>query len=71
MEMRSAIHKSLCESCALMREMATPRSRFLLCQQSQTDAPANRAGPPVPLRIELIYNNTAVERHVGQRYTLA
>ena len=29
---------SLCETCALMREVVTPRgSRFLLCQLSQTD----------------------------------
>ena len=28
---------SLCETCALMREVVTPRgSRFLLCQVSQT-----------------------------------
>jgi hypothetical protein len=29
---------SLCEACALMREVVTPKgSRFLLCQLSQTD----------------------------------
>jgi hypothetical protein len=29
---------SLCATCALMREVVTPRgSRFLLCQLSQTD----------------------------------
>jgi hypothetical protein len=29
---------SLCETCALMREVVTPKgSRFLLCQLSQTD----------------------------------
>ena len=29
---------SLCETCALMREVVTPRgSRFLLCQLSKTD----------------------------------
>ena len=37
---------SLCETCALMRGVVTPRgSRFLLCQLSQTD-PAYPKYPP-------------------------
>jgi hypothetical protein len=30
--------RSLCESCAKMREVRTARSRFLLCELSRTDA---------------------------------
>ena len=40
---------SLCETCALMREVVTARgSRFLLCQLSQTD-PAYPKYPPQPM----------------------
>ena len=40
---------SLCETCAWMREVVTPRgSRFLLCQLSQTD-PAYAKYPPQPV----------------------
>jgi hypothetical protein len=40
---------SLCETCALMREIVTPKgSRFLLCQLSKTD-PAYRKYPPQPV----------------------
>ena len=40
---------SLCERCALMREVVTPKgSRFLLCQLSQTD-PAYSKYPPQPV----------------------
>jgi len=40
---------SLCETCALMREVVTPKgSRFLLCQLSQTD-PAYPKYPPQPV----------------------
>ena len=36
---RMAIRKGLCERCAFVREIVTPKgSRFLLCQLSQTDA---------------------------------
>ena len=31
---------SLCETCAIMRQVVTPKgSRFLLCQLSKTDPP--------------------------------
>ena len=41
--------RSLCETCALMREVVTPRgSRFLLCRLSQTD-PAYPKYPPQPV----------------------
>ncbi len=40
---------SLCETCARMREVATPKgSRFLLCQLSQSD-PAYPKYPPQPV----------------------
>ena len=41
--------RNLCETCALMREVITPkRSRFLLCRLSQTD-PAFPKYPPQPV----------------------
>src|SRR5437879_11729533 len=41
--------RSLCETCAWMREVVTPKgSRFLLCQLSQTD-PAYPKYPPQPV----------------------
>ena len=41
--------QSLCETCASMREVVTPkRSRFLLCQLSRTD-PAFSKYPPQPV----------------------
>jgi hypothetical protein len=40
--------KSLCETCAWMREVRTPRSRFLLCQLSTTN-PAFVKYPPQPI----------------------
>ena len=40
---------SLCETCALMREVVTPKgSRFLLCQLSKTDT-AYPKYPPQPV----------------------
>ena len=40
---------SLCETCAWMREVVTPKgSRFLLCRLSQTD-PAYPKYPPQPV----------------------
>src|SRR5438034_6358291 len=40
---------SLCETCAFMREVDTPKgSRFLLCRLSQTD-PAFPKYPPQPV----------------------
>jgi hypothetical protein len=40
---------SLCETCARMREVVTPKgSRFLLCRLSQTD-PAYAKYPPQPV----------------------
>ncbi len=41
--------RSLCEMCASMREVVTPKgSRFLLCRLSQTD-PAYPKYPPQPV----------------------
>jgi hypothetical protein len=40
--------KSLCESCKWKRDVATPRSRFLLCELSKTDA-AYPKYPPQPV----------------------
>ena len=41
--------QSLCESCALMREIKTPKgSRFLRCQKSQSD-PAYPKYPRQPV----------------------
>jgi hypothetical protein len=43
------MNKSLCETCAWMRAVVTPRgSRFLLCQLSQTNA-AYTKYPPQPV----------------------
>jgi hypothetical protein len=40
---------ALCETCALMREVVTPKGlRFLLCQLSQTD-PDYPKYPPQPV----------------------
>jgi hypothetical protein len=44
---------SLCESCARVREVRTPRgSRFLLCLLSQTDKRFPRYPPQPVLRCE-------------------
>jgi hypothetical protein len=41
--------RSLCETCASMREVVTPKgSRFLLCRLSQTE-PAFPKYPPQPV----------------------
>lgn len=41
--------QSLCEACASMREVVTPKgSRFFLCRLSQTD-PAFPKYPPQPV----------------------
>jgi hypothetical protein len=41
--------QSLCEKCALMREIITPKgSRFLLCQLSKSE-PAYPKYPPQPI----------------------
>lgn len=43
------MNHSLCETCASMREVATPRgSRFLLCQLSKTDRTFPKY-PPQPV----------------------
>ena len=39
---------SLCETCGNVREVRTPRSRFLLCELSLTDA-AYPKYPPQPV----------------------
>jgi len=42
---------SLCETCALMREVVTPKgSRFLLCQLSQADMNYPKYPPQPVLR---------------------
>ena len=44
-----AMTDSLCQTCAWMREVVTPKgSRFLLCQLSQTD-PGYPKYPPQPV----------------------
>jgi hypothetical protein len=40
--------QSLCESCRWMCEVTTPRSRFLLCELSKTNA-AYPKYPPQPV----------------------
>jgi hypothetical protein len=40
--------QTLCESCRWMREVTTPRSRFLLCESSTTN-PAYAKYPPQPV----------------------
>jgi len=46
---RTAMQRSLCESCAWMRPIVTPKgSRFLLCQMAQTDARYPKY-PPQPV----------------------
>lgn len=40
--------QTLCESCCWMRVVSTPRSRFLLCELSKTNA-AYRKYPPQPV----------------------
>ena len=40
--------QTLCESCRWMREVTTPRSRFLLCELSQMN-PAYPKYPPQPV----------------------
>ena len=40
--------QSLCETCRWMREATTPRSRFLLCELSKTDATYPKY-PPQPV----------------------
>jgi len=43
------MNPSLCERCAWVREVVTPKgSRFLLCQLSQTDS-AYPKSPPQPV----------------------
>jgi hypothetical protein len=49
MNLVSTEARSLCETCALMREVLTPRGpRFLLCRLSSTD-PAYPKYPPQPV----------------------
>ena len=49
MRIRNGMTPSLCETCALMREVVTPKgSRFPLCQWSQTD-PAYAEYPAQPV----------------------
>ena len=42
--------QSLCETCRWMREATTPRSRFLLCELSKTDATYPKYPPQPVLR---------------------
>jgi hypothetical protein len=42
----ASFNQSLCETCARMREVVTPRgSRFLLCQQSSRDTAYPKYSP--------------------------
>ena len=48
-ERQVPMSRSLCETCALMREVVTPKgSSFLLCQLSQTN-PEYAKYPPQPV----------------------
>lgn len=44
--------RSLCEFCRWMREVTTPRSRFLLCELSKTDAAFTKYPPQPVVRCE-------------------
>lgn len=49
MSTRSARPEGLCERCAHVRIVATPRSEFLLCERSKSD-PAYARYPRLPVR---------------------
>ncbi len=44
--------QTLCESCRWMREVTTPRSRFLLCELSQTNPAFPKYAPQPIVRCE-------------------
>ena len=47
------VKQSLCETCAWMREIVTPKgSRFLLCQLSQTNSTFPKYPPQPVVRCE-------------------
>jgi hypothetical protein len=46
------MNRSLCESCRWMREVTMPRSRFLLCELSKTDATYPKYQPQPVVRCE-------------------
>ena len=47
------VKQSLCEACAWMREIVTPKgSRFLLCQLSQTNSAFPKYPPQPVLRCD-------------------
>jgi len=46
------LKQSLCESCQWMHEVKTPRSRFLLCELSKTDADYPKYPPQPVVRCE-------------------
>jgi hypothetical protein len=53
--------QSLCETCAWMREVITPKaSRFLLCQLSKTNLAYPKYPPQPIVRCEGFMQNTAV-----------
>lgn len=49
MEPRRARPAGLCDRCAFMRLVVTPRSEFLLCERSKHD-PAYERYPRLPVR---------------------
>lgn len=49
----SGVARSLCETCASMREVITPRgSRFLLCQLSRADLAYPKYPPQLVVRCD-------------------
>jgi hypothetical protein len=58
---------SLCETCAFMREVVTPkRSRFLLCQLSQTTLDYPKY-PPQPVVQCNGYQNKELTKEIVER----
>jgi hypothetical protein len=56
--------QSLCETCAWMREVVTPkRSRFLLCQLSQIDPDYPKYPPQPVFQCEGYLANDTMQEH--------
>lgn len=58
--------QTLCEYCCLMREVVTPRSRFLLCELSKTDAAYPKYPPQPVVRCEGHQQKQASETPEGK-----
>ena len=63
--------QSLCESCRWMREVTTPRSRFLLCELSRTDAAYTKYPPQPVVRCEAYQMEAVNEITLALRQFLA